>query len=70
MTATLDRKLFGEGPKRDARFDVREVWSDMQNFANDDPQMINEFLHRQMNEEINGMEISARNLADFPRRAV
>ena len=25
-----------------------------------------EFLHRQMNEEVNGLEISARNLADFP----
>lgn len=66
MTATLDPRLFAEGPKRDERFDVREVWAEMENFAGDDPELINEFLHRQMNEEINGMEISARNIADFP----
>jgi uncharacterized ferritin-like protein (DUF455 family) len=66
VTASLDPRLFGAGPNRDARFDVREVWAEMTNFAPDDPELIREFLHRQMNEEINGMEISARNIADFP----
>ncbi|MCU1227519.1 MAG: hypothetical protein JWO97_403 [Acidobacteria bacterium] len=65
-TPQLDPKLFAEGPKRDSRFDVRDLWAEMQNFDASDPRLINEFLHRQMNEEINGMEISARNLADFP----
>jgi uncharacterized ferritin-like protein (DUF455 family) len=64
--AKLDPRLFGEPPARDTRFDVKEVWSDMTNFGPEHPEMTREFLHRQMNEEINGMEISARNLADFP----
>ncbi|MEA2569316.1 MAG: hypothetical protein QOI24_1317 [Acidobacteriota bacterium] len=66
MSDNLDPRLFGEGPKRDSRFVVGEVWSEMTNFDASDPELIHEFLHRQMNEEINGMEISARNLADFP----
>jgi uncharacterized ferritin-like protein (DUF455 family) len=66
MSAGLDPQLFAEAPRRDPRFDVRDVWGEMTNESLDDGQMIAEFLHRQMNEEINGMEISARNLADFP----
>lgn len=66
MSRPLDPRLFGEGPARDARFDVKETWEEMANFSEDDPRLGVEFLHRQMNEEINGMEISARNLADFP----
>jgi uncharacterized ferritin-like protein (DUF455 family) len=63
---TLDPRLFAEGPARDARFTVREVWSEMTNLPADDPRATAEFLHRQMNEEVNGLEIAARNLADFP----
>ncbi len=63
---TLDPRLFAEGPARDARFTVREVWSEMTNLPDDDPRAMAEFLHRQMNEEVNGLEIAARNLADFP----
>lgn len=66
MTRPLDPGLFAEGPARDARFDVKDTWEEMANFAEEDPRMSVEFLHRQMNEEINGMEISARNLVDFP----
>lgn len=58
--------LFGDAPARDERFDVRERWEEMTNLSTDDPRALVEFLHRQMNEEINGMEISARNLSDFP----
>lgn len=63
---TLDPRLFADGPARDARFTVREVWSEMTNLPEDDPRAMAEFLHRQMNEEVNGLEIAARNLADFP----
>lgn len=66
MKSVLDPRLFASGPARDGRFDVKEVWSEMTNFGPSDPEMTPEFLHRQMNEEINGMEISARNLVDFP----
>jgi len=62
----LDPALFGESPARDARFDVKDVYAELENIAPADPRATAEFLHRQMNEEINGLEISARNLADFP----
>jgi uncharacterized ferritin-like protein (DUF455 family) len=61
----LDPTLFADGPARDPRFTVRDVWAEMDNMEND--ALLNkEFLHRQMNEEVNGLEIAARNLADFP----
>jgi uncharacterized ferritin-like protein (DUF455 family) len=63
---TLDPTLFAEGPKRDARFDVRERWVDLDNLPHDHPDMSLEFLTRQMNEELNSMEIAASNLVDFP----
>ena len=63
---TLDPRLFADGPARDERFAVREVWSEMTNLPEDDPRAMAEFLHRQMNEEVNGLEIAARNLSDFP----
>jgi uncharacterized ferritin-like protein (DUF455 family) len=63
---TEDSALFADDPARDPRFDVRRSWSEMVNYSAGDPKMVQEFLHRQMNEEINGMEISARNIADFP----
>lgn len=61
-----ERVLFGEEPARDARFTVVEQWAEMENFAPDDPLKDAEFLHRQMNEEINSIEMCARSLVDFP----
>lgn len=62
----LDPSLFTDGPARDGRFRVVEVWSEMENIYDDDGLMKREFLHRQMHEEVNGVEIAARNLSDFP----
>jgi uncharacterized ferritin-like protein (DUF455 family) len=53
-------------PARDSRFDVKDFWQDMTNLPPDHPDHRNEFLHRQLNEEINSIEIAARNIADFP----
>jgi uncharacterized ferritin-like protein (DUF455 family) len=58
--------LFADDPLRDARFDVKQYWRDMKNLPAEHPEHQNEFLHRQMNEEINSIEIAARNLTDFP----
>lgn len=66
MTDALDAQLFALGPKRDARFTVRDTWAEMSNQQTGEAEATTEFLHRQMNEEINGMEISARNIVDFP----
>jgi uncharacterized ferritin-like protein (DUF455 family) len=66
MSNTLDPRLFAEGPARDARFVVKDRWAEMTNLPDGHPHLAREFLHRQMNEEINGLEISARNLVDFP----
>ena len=66
MSAGLDPAVFGPPPARDDRFTVRERWTEMDNFPAEDPRHHLEFLHRQMNEEVNSLEISARNLADFP----
>jgi hypothetical protein len=62
----LDPKLFGEAPKRDARFTVKDVWADLVNLPDDHPQKQMEYLHRQMNEEACVMENAARSLAEFP----
>ena len=64
--SVLDPQLFGEPPARDARFRVRERWEQLDNLPAEHPQHQLEFLHRQMNEEVNGLEIAARNLSDFP----
>jgi uncharacterized ferritin-like protein (DUF455 family) len=61
-----DPKFFGTPAARDPRFHVKERWSELRNLDPSDPQHQIEFLHRQMNEEINSIEISARNLTDFP----
>ncbi len=58
--------LLAENPARDSRFTVAECWSDCSNFAEDDPLREIEFFHRQMNEEVDSLECSARNLSDFP----
>jgi uncharacterized ferritin-like protein (DUF455 family) len=58
--------LFTENPARDSRFQVVDRWRDLANFDDSDPRKEFEFLHRQMNEEINGLENSARCISDFP----
>jgi uncharacterized ferritin-like protein (DUF455 family) len=63
---TLDSSLFGDSPTRDSRFEVRELLQDMANLPHDHPDVSLEFLLRQLNEELNAMEIAARNLVDFP----
>jgi len=62
----LDPSLFADGPARDARFEVKDRWIEMYNTPSGHPLHEIEFTHRQMNEEINGLECSARSLADFP----
>ena len=64
---TLSSALFAENPRRDERFEIKERWHDMVNLPHDHPDIDQEFLHRQMNEELNSMEIAARNLVDFPK---
>ena len=54
------------GPARDPRFVVKDRWAECMNFPADDPRRAVEFLHRQMNEEVDSLEASARNLTDFP----
>ena len=66
MSEALDPRLFAPGPARDARFDVKDTHAEMVNLPEGHPERTREFLHRQMNEEINGLEMSARNLAEFP----
>lgn len=63
---TLNPALFAAGPARDSRFEVKEYWRDMVNLPRDHPDIGLEFLHRQLNEELNSLEIAASNLADFP----
>jgi len=63
---SLDPRLFADPPSRDGRFTVRETWAELTNLPPEDPRHHQEFLHRQMNEEVNGLEIAARNLVDFP----
>ena len=65
-TVTLDPALFAENPARDARFVVKDRWVEMFNTPGDHPLHEVEFTHRQMNEEMNGLECSARGLSDFP----
>ena len=59
-------QLLADNPARDSRFTVADCWSDCANFAEDDPLREIEFFHRQMNEEVDSLECSARNLGDFP----
>ncbi len=62
----LDLTLFADGPARDDRFSVKDRWIECANLPAGHPHRLVEFLHRQMNEEINSLESSARNLSDFP----
>jgi uncharacterized ferritin-like protein (DUF455 family) len=63
---TPDQVLTGDSPCRDSRFEVRDLWQDMANLPHGHPDVGLEFLLRQLNEELNAMEIAARNLVDFP----
>jgi uncharacterized ferritin-like protein (DUF455 family) len=63
----LDDGLFAKGPARDARYVVRDRWRDCENYPPEHPLHQVEFTHRQMNEEVNGLECSAACLADFPQ---
>jgi uncharacterized ferritin-like protein (DUF455 family) len=65
-TKTADPNLFGEGPVRDERFSEKDRWVDCNNFPVGHPLKLLEFFHRQMNEEMNGVENAAQSLADFP----
>ena len=58
--------LFAPDPARDPRFVVKERWAECANFRPEHPLRQIEFLHRQMNEEVDSLESSAQTLADFP----
>ena len=62
----LDPTLFAESPARDARFTVASRWVECANFPEGHPLRTIEFLHRQMNEEVDSLECSAANIRDFP----
>lgn len=62
---TADGRL-ADPPLRDERFVVRDRWEDCVNLPDGHPQKVLEFLHRQMNEEVDALECSARSLVDFP----
>jgi uncharacterized ferritin-like protein (DUF455 family) len=62
---TQGPKLFGDAPARDERFVEKSRWADLMNFPDGHPLKVVEFFHRQMNEEMNGVENAARSLADF-----
>src|SRR5262245_50872050 len=64
--APADSALFADGPARDERFVVADRWIDCARFPDGHPLRPIEFFHRQMNEEVDSLECSARNLADFP----
>src|SRR5258706_504282 len=64
--APLDPSLFADGPARDERFVVKDQWWECVNFPADHPLHQVQFSHRQMNEEVNGLECSACCLSDFP----
>ncbi len=62
----LDPAHFGDPPARDPRFTVVETWAECANFPDGHPEKKLEFLHRQMNEELNVLENAATSLARFP----
>src|SRR5689334_4906652 len=65
-SSALDASLFAPGPVRDARFIVKERWIECENYPVEHPLHKAQFVHRQMNEEVIGLECSARCLSDFP----
>ena len=64
--AAIDLSLFADNPARDPRFVVKDRWIEMFNTPGDHPMHELEFTHRQMNEEMNGLECSAKAISDFP----
>ena len=66
MLDSIDSDLFAPGPARDRRFTVKDRWIECANFPPGHPEQVVQFLHRQMNEEVDSLESSARNLTDFP----
>lgn len=63
---TLDPALFGDGPAREARYNVVTTWVECANHPDGTPEWRLEFFHRQMNEELNVLENAACHLAEFP----
>lgn len=66
MTEPARDGLFAADPARDSRFVVKARWVECDNLGGDHPLHLLEFFHRQMNEEIDSLEASAQNIADFP----
>jgi len=66
MDARNDPHTAPDSPARDARFTVVDTWRECANFPDGDSRKIMEFMHRQMNEEMDATECSARTLIDFP----
>jgi uncharacterized ferritin-like protein (DUF455 family) len=62
----LTAELFAENPARDSRFTVKDRWIECPNLPQGHPHHQLEFFQRQMNEEVNSIEASARCLTDFP----
>ena len=62
----LNPEFFGEAPARDKRFCEKRRWVECENFPAGHSLKLLEFFHRQMNEELNGVENAAQSLADFP----
>jgi len=66
MSVSDDVNSPPDSPARDARFTVVDTWRECANFPDGDPRKILEFMHRQMNEEMDATECSARTITDFP----
>ena len=66
MSAHEQSQAVPDSPARDARFRVVDTWQECANFPDGDPRKVLEFMHRQMNEEMDATECSARTLTDFP----
>lgn len=61
-----DSASLADPPMRDDRFVVRDRWQDCINLPEGHEQKTLEFLHRQMNEEVDALECSSRSICDFP----
>jgi uncharacterized ferritin-like protein (DUF455 family) len=66
MSESSDVAAALESPLRDARFKVVDTWKECASFPEGDPRRVLEFMHRQMNEEMDATECSARTITDFP----
>ena len=62
----LDPECFDEPSARDERFTLVDLWDECAKFPDGHPEKKQEFLHRQMNEEVAVLENAARSLAEFP----